>query len=93
MRGPVTDLAKAIKSLDDALSKFPLRKKNLELKYGAAQYARYCLQDFQAPCSKEVTQEFELNGFSDSFTYTQLDACQFGPKEISFPHHHLPWIR
>ncbi|KAH6886978.1 hypothetical protein B0T10DRAFT_407267 [Thelonectria olida] len=93
MRGPVTDLAKAIKSLDDALSKFPLRKKKLEMKYGAAQYARYCHQDFKAPCSKEVTQEFEINGFYDSFTYNQLYQCQFGPKTISFPHHHLPWIR
>ncbi|KAH7129525.1 hypothetical protein B0J13DRAFT_530301 [Dactylonectria estremocensis] len=93
LRPPVNDLIKTLAALHSELDKFPLRRKKLEFKYGAAPYERWSTQEWEVPCAQEVYHEFEQGGFTVGQYFTEIEVCDFGPNRVTFPDHHLPFIK
>ncbi|KAH7142074.1 hypothetical protein EDB81DRAFT_653755 [Dactylonectria macrodidyma] len=93
LRPPVNDLIKALTALNTELDKFPLRSKTLEFRYGAVPYERWSTQDWEVPCAEEVWREFQQGEFKDARYFTEIQVCDFGPNRVTFPDHHLPFIK
>lgn len=92
LRPSVNELVKALEALNTELNKFPLRNKKLEMKGGAVSYQRWVTPQFKAPCVRDKTKTYELNGYTDSITYKEVYACSYGPTKINFMNHHIPYI-
>ncbi|KAH6880678.1 hypothetical protein B0T10DRAFT_565412 [Thelonectria olida] len=91
-KDPLAKLLKAIQSLDDTLSKFPLRKNQIQIEHGAQLYRRWNLNSFTVPCNYKDTATYTRNGFTASAEYTKVDSCQFGPDWYYLPNHRIPYI-
>ncbi|KAH6957720.1 hypothetical protein BKA56DRAFT_501884, partial [Ilyonectria sp. MPI-CAGE-AT-0026] len=93
LRNPLIKLNKELKSLDDALNKFQLRKKRLELSTGGTTYRRWTENSFIMPCKITIDEYFTVDGFTEKYSYPAFQPCEYGPDTINLPNHQIPWIR
>ncbi|KAF4978859.1 hypothetical protein FZEAL_4819 [Fusarium zealandicum] len=90
---PVTDLAAGIKALKDSLADFPVNKDNFAFDIGMTTYNRWSYVTVDAPCSKKLSKTFQLGGFKKTFNYVQIYSCPWGPQEITWPDHLVPYVK
>jgi phosphotransferase system HPr-like phosphotransfer protein len=93
LKGPLDNLIKANKAVEDILVQLPLRKKRLEFASGGVSYNRWTNARMPVPCKKEATKSYSLGGFSKDYTYQQVQACEFGPAKVPFIKHVIPYIK
>lgn len=93
LRDPLIKLNKELKTLDDALNKFQLRRKRIELSTGGIGYRRWTDNSFTMPCKFTIEEFFTVDGYTDSFSYPAFQPCEYGPESINLPNHHIPYIR
>ncbi|KAF5018294.1 hypothetical protein F66182_9719 [Fusarium sp. NRRL 66182] len=93
LKGPLDNLVKANKALEDLLKQFQLRRKRLEFVSGGAPYNRWTDVDMEVPCGTETTKTYNVNGFTQDYTWKQVNACQFGPTKVPFVKQFIPFIK
>ncbi|KAG5792097.1 hypothetical protein H9Q69_008845 [Fusarium xylarioides] len=93
LKGPLDNLIKANKAVEDILVQLPLRKKRLEFSSGGVSYSRWIDAKMPVPCKKEKTYSRTIGGFSASMTYNEVQACEFGPQKIPFIKTVIPYIK
>ncbi|KAF5001489.1 hypothetical protein FDECE_10927 [Fusarium decemcellulare] len=90
---PLRNLTTAIKELTDVLDLFPIKDGLFELDTGVSSYKRWSAITMDVPCTKAGRAKFEISGFKTSFDYPKFYSCQYGPKRIPWPNHHIPYIK
>ncbi|KAH7196385.1 uncharacterized protein B0J16DRAFT_390289 [Fusarium flagelliforme] len=93
LKGPLANLVKSNKAVEDLLVKFPLRKKRLEFASGGVYFNRWTDVQMKVPCSVSKTETFRDGIYTDDYTWYQIEACDFGPKKVNFVKHALPYIK
>ncbi|KAF4462943.1 hypothetical protein FALBO_10238 [Fusarium albosuccineum] len=94
LRTPVYDLIRAIDAMHRTMDQFPLQKKKLEWKVGAAPYSRWSEFNMVVPCAEEKTITMEAGGIeSPPFTYTEIKKCELSQTKVSFPKQFIPYIK
>ncbi|RKL44225.1 hypothetical protein BFJ72_g3958 [Fusarium proliferatum] len=68
LKGPLDNLIKANKAVEDILVQLPLRKKRLEFSSGGVSYSRWIEAKMPVPCKKEKTYSKTIGGFSKSMS-------------------------
>ncbi|KAK2692309.1 hypothetical protein QWA68_008184 [Fusarium oxysporum] len=92
LKGPPDNLIKANKAVEDILIQLPLRKKRLEFSSVGVSYSRWTNARMPVPCKR--TQSFiRLGGFPASYTYQQVQACEFGPTKVPFIKNVIPYMK
>jgi hypothetical protein len=92
LKGPLDNLIKANKAVEDILIQLPLRKKRLEFSSVGVSYSRWTNARMPVPCKR--TQSFiRLGGFPASYTYQQVQACEFGPTKVPFIKNVIPYMK
>ena len=94
LRDAVNKLNAAMKSLDDTLNKFPLRKNNMNWYVGGTAYKRCVFNYYDLPCMYMETSSWSTqDGLSASMQYPTYYACKYGPTWFYIVSHHMPWYR
>ncbi|KAF4448345.1 hypothetical protein F53441_8244 [Fusarium austroafricanum] len=93
LKGPLDNLIKANKAVEDLLNQFPLRKKRFEFVSGGVPYNRWTNVRMAVPCRKETSRPFTRDGFTKSYPYSKIEACEFGPAKVPFIKHVIPYIK
>ncbi|EXK82195.1 hypothetical protein FOQG_13436 [Fusarium oxysporum f. sp. raphani 54005] len=92
LKGPLDNLIKANKAVEDILIQLPLRKKRLEFSSVGVSYSRWTNARMPVPCKR--TQSFiRLGGFPASYTYQQVQACEFSPTKVPFIKNAIPYMK
>ncbi|KAK7424080.1 hypothetical protein QQX98_000690 [Neonectria punicea] len=90
---PLSDLNTDIKALKDVLVTSPVKKGKFEFKAGVVDYQRWTSVSMDAPCAKQVKSNFELGGYKTSYAYPSFYSCEYGPQDIPWPNHFVPYIK
>ncbi|KAH7125979.1 hypothetical protein EDB81DRAFT_663419 [Dactylonectria macrodidyma] len=90
---PLRDLKADIKDLKDVLATSPIKKGSFKFDVGVADYQRWTTLSMDAPCAKKGKSNFEIGGYKTSFSYPQFYSCEYGPKDIPWPNHYVPYIK
>lgn len=90
---PIRDLKADIKGLKDVLATSPVKKGKFKFKAGVADYQRWTTLSMDAPCAKESKSNFEIGGYKTSFSYPKFYSCEYGPQDIPWPNHYVPYIK
>lgn len=93
LKGPLANLVKSNKAVEDLLAKFPLRKKRLEFASGGVYFNRWTDVQMEVPCSVPKTKTYNDGPFSASHSWNEIEACDFGPKKVNFVKHAIPYIK
>ena len=93
LRDYVSKLNTAMKSLDDTLNKFQLRKNDLVWNYDSSDVSRWTSNTFTLPCLYMKTKPYTIDGYTKSITYPTYYACTYGPETIDMPSHHIPYVQ
>ncbi|KAF4340113.1 hypothetical protein FBEOM_5974 [Fusarium beomiforme] len=93
LKGPLDNLIKANKAVEDILNQLPLRKKRLDFASGGVSYNRWTNAHMPVPCRKEITKPYSLGGFSKDYTYEAIATCEFGPAKVPFIKHVIPYMK
>ncbi|TXC02988.1 hypothetical protein FocTR4_00015173 [Fusarium oxysporum f. sp. cubense] len=93
LKGPLDNLIKANKAVEDILVQVPLRKKRLEFYSGGVSYSRWTNARMPVPCKKENTKSWTIGGFPASYTYQEVQACEFGPTKVPFIKNVIPYMK
>ncbi|KAL5591636.1 hypothetical protein FOVSG1_010525 [Fusarium oxysporum f. sp. vasinfectum] len=93
LKGPLDNLIKANKAGEDILVQVPLRKKRLEFYSGGVSYSRWTNARMPVPCKKENTKSWTIGGFPASYTYQEVQACEFGPTKVPFIKNVIPYMK
>ncbi|KAL9562545.1 hypothetical protein ACKAV7_013628 [Fusarium commune] len=93
LKGPLDSLIKANKAVEDILVQLPLRKKRLEFSSGGVSYSRWTNARMPVPCKKENTKSWTIGGFPASYTYQEVQACEFGPTKVPFIKNVIPYMK
>ncbi|KAM0560060.1 hypothetical protein ACHAPJ_004019 [Fusarium lateritium] len=93
LKGPLDNLVKANKAVEDLLNQFQLRKKRLEFVSGGVPYNRWTNVDMPVPCSKEKTKTFNSGGFTKDYTWDEIKTCQYSPPKVPFVKTFIPFIK
>ncbi|KAF5588283.1 uncharacterized protein FSUBG_11576 [Fusarium subglutinans] len=93
LKGPLDNLIKANKAVEDILIQLPLRKKRLEFSSGGVSYNRWINAQMPVPCKKEKTYSRTIGGFPASMPYEEVQACEFGPQKVSFIKTVIPYMK
>ncbi|KAL7756217.1 hypothetical protein ACKLNR_013210 [Fusarium oxysporum f. sp. zingiberi] len=93
LKGPPDNLIKANKAAEDILVQLPLQKKRLEFSSGGVSYSRWTNARMPVPCKKEDTTFYSIGGFPASYTYQQVQACEFGPAKVPFINNVIPYMK
>ncbi|SCO90562.1 uncharacterized protein FRV6_14690 [Fusarium oxysporum] len=93
LTGPLDNLIKANKAVEDILIQLPLRKKRLEFSSGCVSYSRWTNARMPVLCKKEDTKFYLIGGFPASYTYQQVQTCEFGPTKVPFIKNVIPYMR
>ncbi|KPM42097.1 hypothetical protein AK830_g4474 [Neonectria ditissima] len=89
----LSDLNADIKDLKDVLATSPVKKGEFQFKAGVADYQRWMSVSMDAPCAKQVKSNFELGGYKTSYAYPSFYSCEYGPQNIQWPNHFVPYIK
>ncbi|EWZ86273.1 hypothetical protein FOWG_11315 [Fusarium oxysporum f. sp. lycopersici MN25] len=93
LKGPLDNLIKANKAVEDILIQLPLQKKRLEFSSGSVSYSRWTNARMPVPCKKEDTKFYSIGGFPATYTYQQVQACEFGPTKVPFIKNVIPYMK
>ncbi|KAJ4244979.1 hypothetical protein NW762_014185 [Fusarium torreyae] len=93
LKGPLDNLVKANKAVEDLLNQFQLRKKRLEFVSGGVPYNRWTNVDMPVPCNKEKTKTFNSNGFTKDYTWDEIKTCQYSPPKVPFVKTFIPFTK
>ncbi|KAJ4137171.1 hypothetical protein NW768_002752 [Fusarium equiseti] len=93
LKGPLANLIKSNKAVEDLLVKFPLRKKRLEVVSGGVYFNRWTDVQMKVPCSVPRTKPYSLGTYTVTEEWDEIQACDFGPKKVNFIKHALPYIK
>lgn len=93
LKGPLDNLIKANKAVEDILFQLPLQKKRLEFSSGSVSYSRWTNARMPVPCKKEDTKFYSIGGFPASYTYQKVQACEFGPTKVPFIKNVIPYMK
>ncbi|KAM0420342.1 hypothetical protein ACHAPT_011884 [Fusarium lateritium] len=87
------DLTAAMKDLRHALDTLPIKKTKIDYDTGVTYYKRWSSISVDAPCAKESKSNFEIGGFKTSYSYPSFYSCEYGPQDISWPPHFIPYLK
>ncbi|KAH6970565.1 hypothetical protein BKA56DRAFT_678549 [Ilyonectria sp. MPI-CAGE-AT-0026] len=90
---PLRELKADIKDLKDVLATSPVKKGKFKFKAGVADYQRWTTLSMDAPCAKQSKSDFEIGGYKTSFSYPKFYSCEYGPQDIPWPNHYVPYIK
>ncbi|CAG7561119.1 unnamed protein product [Fusarium equiseti] len=95
LKVPLANLIKSNKAVEDLLAKFPLRKKRLEFTSGGVYFNRWTDVQMKVPCGVSKSKDFSdsTGTWTVPFSWTEIEACDFGPKKVNFVKHALPYIK
>ncbi|KAF5566440.1 hypothetical protein FPANT_14127, partial [Fusarium pseudoanthophilum] len=93
LKGPLDNLIKANKAVEDILVQLPLRKKRLEFSSGGVSYSRWIEAKMPVPCKKEKTYTRTIGGIEGTMTYQEVQACEFGPQKVPFIKTVIPYMK
>ncbi|KAH7134195.1 hypothetical protein EDB81DRAFT_858840 [Dactylonectria macrodidyma] len=93
LKDPLIKLTTQLKALDAALSKFPLRKKQLDWLVGSSSYVRWTANLYDLPCLVTLRRTYNYDGYSTYVDYPSFESCQYGPDLLYLPNHHIPWLK
>ncbi|KNB08998.1 hypothetical protein FOXG_09671 [Fusarium oxysporum f. sp. lycopersici 4287] len=93
LKGPLDNLIKANKAVEDILIQLPLQKKRLEFSSGSVSYSRWTNARMPVPCKKEDTKFYSIGGFPAIYTYQQVQGCEFGPTKVPFIKNVIPYMK
>ncbi|KIW19610.1 hypothetical protein PV08_00183 [Exophiala spinifera] len=76
------------------LQQLPFHGAEIVVHPGVASYRRWSEVSMDLVCSKMTTQRYNYPGLkSISFDYPEFKTCRYGPKRVSWPNHHIPYIK
>jgi len=90
---PFRNVTGAIRALEDVLDTLPFKRGRLSVKSDVSSYRRWSTVSMDMPCTRQKRAHFEVAGFKGSFDYPEFYACLYGPKEVPWPNHHIPYIK
>lgn len=93
LKGPLANLIKSNKAVEDLLVKFPLRKKRLEFTSGGVYFNRWTDVQMKVPGTVSKTKTFTDGSFYRDHSWDEIQAFDFGPKKVNFVKHALPYIK
>ncbi|KAF4436736.1 hypothetical protein FACUT_6331 [Fusarium acutatum] len=93
LKGPLDNLIKANKAVEDILVQLPLRKKRLEFSSGGVSYNRWIDAQMPVPCKKQMTYSRPIGGFTATMPYEEIQACEFGPQKVPFIKNVIPYMK
>lgn len=91
---PFRNVTDSIKALEDVLDTLPIKAGRFDLKAGVASYRRWSMVSMDLPCTRQKRQTYVVaGGFKGSFDYPEFYSCKYGPKEVPWPNHHVPYLK
>ncbi|KAG9495961.1 hypothetical protein J7337_012527 [Fusarium musae] len=93
LKGPLENLIKANKAVEDILVQLPLRKKRLGILSGGVSYSHWIEAKMPVPCKKEETYCKAIGGIEGKMTYQEVQACEFGPQKVPFIKNVIPYMK
>nr|RBQ92574.1 hypothetical protein FVER53263_08799 [Fusarium verticillioides] len=93
LKGPLENLIKANKAVEDILVQLPLRKKRLGILSGGVSYSHWIEAKMPVPCKKEETYCKAIGGIEGKMTYQEVQACEFGPQKVPFIKTVIPYMK
>ncbi|KAK3995737.1 hypothetical protein QBC44DRAFT_387944 [Cladorrhinum sp. PSN332] len=91
---PFRNVTNSINALDDVLTTLPIKAGKFDLKAGVASYRRWSTVSMDLPCTRQARKKYEVaGGFKGSFDYPEFYSCKYGPKEVPWPNHHIPYLK
>ncbi|KAI1068560.1 hypothetical protein LB507_004244 [Fusarium sp. FIESC RH6] len=93
LKGPLANLIKSNKAVEDLLVKFPLRKKRLEFTSGGVYFNRWTDVQMKVPGTVSKTKTFTDGSFYRDHSWDEIQAFDFGPKKVNLVKHALPYIK
>ncbi|CAI4214130.1 unnamed protein product [Parascedosporium putredinis] len=90
---PLRDVTNTLQGLGAVLNAFPIKDGRFSFKSGVSSYRRWSTVSMSVPCSRQKTQRYEISGFKGSFSYPEFYSCPYGPKELPWPNHHIPYFK
>ncbi|KLO85083.1 unnamed protein product [Fusarium fujikuroi] len=93
LKGPLDNLIKANKAVEDILVQLPLRKKRLEFSFGGVSYSRWIEAKMPVPCKKDQTYSKTIGNYTGRMNYQEIQACEFGPQKVPFIKTVIPYMK
>ncbi|CAG7563237.1 unnamed protein product [Fusarium equiseti] len=91
---PLQNVTSTLRALDDIFKDFPIKKGQFDFQAGVSSYSRWSMVSMHLPCTRQKTARYEVaGGFKGSFSYPEIYACPFGPRELPWPNHHIPYFK
>lgn len=89
---PFDNVTSNFYALQESVTTLPFSPDRFALKADVASYQRWSDLKTNLPCSKWVTQKFNLLGFSTTFSYPKFWACWY-EETMHWPNHHIPYFK
>ncbi|KAK4223387.1 hypothetical protein QBC38DRAFT_459392 [Podospora fimiseda] len=91
---PFRNVTDSIRALEDVLDTLPIKEGKFDLKAGVASYRRWSTVSMDLPCTRQARQEYTVAGvYKGSFDYPEFYSCKYGPKELPWANHHVPYFK
>ncbi|KAM0205516.1 hypothetical protein ACHAQI_009076 [Fusarium lateritium] len=93
LQKPLKDINTGVSNLQVLTESSPVKPGNFHYDSGIVSYNRWTELSMDVPCMKKARSKFELSGFKTFYDSRQFYSCKFGPQQIPWPDHHIPYIK
>jgi len=90
---PIQQVVKKTVDVSSAIKAIPFKPGSFSMKADVASYRRWSTVSMNLPCTRQKRADYEVAGFKGSFDYPEFYPCPYGPKEIPWPNHHIPYVK
>lgn len=93
LQKPLKDISTGVSNLQVLTESSPVKPGNFQYDSGIVSYNRWTELSMDVPCMKKARSKFELSGFKTFYDSRQFYSCKFGPQQIPWPDHYIPYIK
>lgn len=93
LQKPLKDVNTGVSNLQVLTESSPVKPGNFQYDSGIVSYNRWTELSMDVPCMKKARSKFELSGFKTFYDSRQFYSCKFGPQQIPWPDHYIPYIK
>ncbi|XEV01194.1 hypothetical protein FSHL1_006481 [Fusarium sambucinum] len=93
LQKPLKDVNTGVSNLQVLAESSPVKPGNFQYDSGIVSYNRWTELAMDVPCMKKARSKFELSGFKTFYDSRQFYSCKFGPQQIPWPDHYIPYIK
>lgn len=90
---PFLNVTDAVTGLIESIKTIPIKKGNFEFNADVASYRRWSTISMDLPCTRQARATYSVAGYKGSFDYPEFYSCSYGPKEVPWPNHHIPYFK